>query len=151
MPRVAQYAFLYAANCVYADRAIACFLSSVSLGTLFIYLFIGWLVVLGLSGPKRQYFSLYRAVSQRDREREREREKERERERARGGRERREKIEKSKNVKTSPTRTYCKCNRSLHYYHPNCRTPRYWKFTQDHRTTRPLLIYLFIYFYFYFF
>ena len=28
-------------------------------------------------------------------------------------------------------------NRPLPYYHPNCRTPRHWKFTQDHRTTRP--------------
>ena len=28
---------------------------------------VGWLVVLGLNGPLRQYFSLYRAVSQRGR------------------------------------------------------------------------------------
>ena len=34
---------------------------------------IGWLVVLGFNGHLRQYFSLYRAVSQRERERERER------------------------------------------------------------------------------
>ena len=39
--------------------------------------------------------------------------------------------------KQLPTRTYCKRNRPLPYYHPNCRTPRHWKFTQDHRTTRP--------------
>ena len=26
----------------------------------------GWLVVLGFNGPSRQYFSLYRAVSQRE-------------------------------------------------------------------------------------
>ena len=26
---------------------------------------VGWLVVLGLNGPLRQYFSLYRAASQR--------------------------------------------------------------------------------------
>ena len=30
---------------------------------------LGWLVVFGLSGPLRQYFSLYRAVSQREGER----------------------------------------------------------------------------------
>ena len=52
------------------------------------------------------------------------------------GRKRRERIEESKNVQTTP-RTYCKRNRPLPYYHPNCRTPRHWKFTQDHRTTRP--------------
>ena len=58
----------------------------------------------------RQYFSLYRAVSQREGET-------------------REKIEESKNVQTTTTRTYCQ--RTLPYYHPNCRTPRHWKFTQD--------------------
>ena len=36
-------------------------------------------------------------------------------------------------------RTYWKRNRPLPYYDQNCRTPRYWKFTQDHRTTRPPL------------
>ena len=36
-----------------------------------------------------------------------------------------------------PTPTYCKRNRPSPYYHPNCRTPRHWKFTQDLRTTRP--------------
>ena len=30
---------------------------------------VGWLVVFGLNGPLRQYFSLYRAVSQREGER----------------------------------------------------------------------------------
>ena len=30
---------------------------------------IGWLVVFGFNGPLRQYFSLYRAVSQREVER----------------------------------------------------------------------------------
>ena len=38
--------------------------------------------------------------------------------------------------KTTPTRTYCKRNRPLPYYHPNCRTPRPWKFTQEHCTTQ---------------
>ena len=31
---------------------------------------VGWLVVWGFNGPLRQYFSLYRAVSQREGERE---------------------------------------------------------------------------------
>ena len=39
--------------------------------------------------------------------------------------------------KQPPTRTYCKRNRPLPYCHQNCRTPRHWKLTQDHRTTRP--------------
>ena len=39
----------------------------------------------------------------------------------------------------TPTRTFCKRNRPLPYYHPNCRTPRHWKFTQGHHTTRPPL------------
>ena len=37
----------------------------------------------------------------------------------------------------NPTRTYCKRSRPLSYCNPNCRTPRHWKFTQHHRTTRP--------------
>ena len=53
------------------------------------------------------------------------------------GRKRRERIEESKNVQTSPTRTSSKRNRPLPYYHTKCRTPGHWKFTQDHRTTRP--------------
>ena len=81
---------------------------------------VGWLLVgcFGFNDPLRQYFSLYRVVSQREEERG-------------------EWIEESKNVQTTPTRTYCKRNRPLPYYHPNCRTPRHWKLTQDHRTTRP--------------
>ena len=36
------------------------------------------------------------------------------------------------------TRTYCKRNRPLPYYIQIIRdAPRHWKFTQDHRTTRP--------------
>ena len=38
-------------------------------------------------------------------------------------RKRRERIDESKNVQTIPTRTYCKLNRYLPYYHRNCRTP----------------------------
>ena len=50
----------------------------------------------GFNGPLRQYFSLYRAVSQREGER-------------------RERTEESKNVQTTPTRTYCKRSRPLPY------------------------------------
>ena len=74
---------------------------------------IGW-----FNGPLRQYFSLYRAVSQREGE---------------GG----ERTEESKNVQTITTRTYCKRNRPFPYCDPNCRTTRHWKFTQHHRTIRP--------------
>ena len=85
----------------------------------------GWLVgCFGLNGPLRQYFSLYRAVSQREGEREEKR------------------IGESKNVQTTPPpppppRTYYKRSRPLPYCNPNCRTPRHCKFTQHHRTTRP--------------
>ena len=51
----------------------------------------------GFNGPLRQYFSLYRAVSQREGERG-------------------ERIVESKNVQTTPTRTYCKRNRPM----PTC-------------------------------
>ena len=81
-----------------------------------------WLVgCFGFNGPLRLYFSLYRAVSQRAEERE-------------------ERIDESKNIQTTPTRTYCKRNRPLPYCNQNCRTPRHWKFTQRHRTTRPPLV-----------
>ena len=80
---------------------------------------VGWLVGFEFNGPLRQYFSLYRAVSQR-------------------GRKRRERTDESKNIQTTPTRTYCQCSRPLPYWNPNCRTPKHWKFTQHHRTTRPL-------------
>ena len=56
-------------------------------------LMVGWLVgCFGFNGPLRQYFSLYRAISQREGERG-------------------ERIDESKNVQTTPTRTYCKCSR----------------------------------------
>ena len=48
-----------------------------------------------------------------------------------------ERIDESKNVQTTPTRTYCKHSRPLSYCNKNCRTPRHWKFTQHLRTTRP--------------
>ena len=73
----------------------------------------------GFKGPLRQYFSLYRAVSEREGERG-------------------ESTNESKNVQT--TRTYCKRNRPPPYCYQNCRTPRHWKFTQHHRTTRPPLV-----------
>ena len=53
------------------------------------------------------------------------------------GRKRKERIDENKNVQTTPTRTYCKRSRPLPYCNPTCRTPRHWKFTQHHRTTRP--------------
>ena len=52
------------------------------------------------------------------------------------GRKRREKIDESKNVQTTATRTYCKRNRPLLDCKQNCRTPRHWKFTQ-HLCTPP--------------
>ena len=52
---------------------------------------VGWLVGIGFNGPLRQYFSLYRTVSQRE-----------------GERGKKERIDESKNVQTTPTRTYCK-------------------------------------------
>ena len=62
----------------------------------------GWLVgCFGINGPLRQYFSLYRAVSQRE------------------GRKKREMIDERKNVQTSPIRTYCKRSKLLPYYDPN--------------------------------
>ena len=69
---------------------------------------VGWLVVLGLTALSDNiYFSLYRAVSQREGER-------------------RERIDESKNVQTTPARIYCKRNRPLPYCNQNCRTPRHW-------------------------
>ena len=84
------------------------------------FFFCFWLLVgcSGFNGPLRQYFSLYRAVFQREGKTA-------------------ERIDESKNIQTTPTRTYCKRNRPLPYSNPNCRTPRHWKFTQHHRTTRP--------------
>ena len=82
---------------------------------------LSWLVgCFGLNGPLRQYFRLYQTVSKREGERG-------------------ERTDESKNVQTTPTRTYCKRNRPLPYCNQNCRTPRHWKFTKDHRTTRPPL------------
>ena len=74
---------------------------------------VAWMVgCFGFNGPLRQYFSLYRAVSQREGER------------------REKRIDESKNI--TPTRTYYKCSRPLPYCNPNYRTPRHWKFTQHH-------------------
>ena len=85
-------------------------------------LVLSWLVgCFGFNGPLRQYFSLYRTVSQREGERGEKR------------------TDESKNVQTTPTRTYYKRSRPLPFCHLNCRTPQHWKFTQHHRTTRPPL------------
>ena len=40
-------------------------------------------------------------------------------------RKRKERIDESKNVQPTPTRTYCKRSRPLSYCTPNCRTPRH--------------------------
>ena len=58
---------------------------------------VGWF--LEFNGPLRQYFSLHRTVSQR-----RQREKRKDR--------------REKKYPKNPTRTYCKRNRPLPYYHP---------------------------------
>ena len=82
----------------------------------------GWLVgCLGFNGPLRQYFSLYRAVSQRE------------------GELGEKRIDESKNVQTAPTRTYYKRSRPLPYCNPNCRTPRHRNFTTQHHRTTPNL------------
>ena len=61
---------------------------------------VGWLVGFGFNGPLRQYFSLYRAVSQREGERG-------------------ERIDETKNVQTTPTRTYCEGSvRYTAHYNP---------------------------------
>ena len=51
-------------------------------------------LIIGFNGPLRQYFSLYRAVSQREGERG-------------------ERTDESKNIQTTPTRTYGKHIRAL--------------------------------------
>ena len=66
---------------------------------------VGWLVgCFGFNSPLRQYFSLYWAVSQREGER-------------------RGRIDESKNVQTTPTRTCCKCSRPLPYCNQNLGRP----------------------------
>ena len=83
----------------------------------------------GFNGPLRQYFSLYRAFSQKEGE---------------SGEKGQMRVKMSKQPSSAPTasavgpiRTYCKCSRPLSYCNPNCRTPRHWKLTLHHRTTRP--------------
>ena len=80
---------------------------------------VGWLVgCFGFNGPLRVFQSISGRLPK-------------------TGRKRKERIDESKNDQTTPTRTYCKCSRPLPYCYPNCRTPRHWKITQQHRTTRP--------------
>ena len=81
-------------------------------------LLVGWLVVLGLTALWDS-ISVYIGPTPKEGERGEKR------------------IDESKNVQTTPTRTYYKRSRPLPYCNPNCRTPRHWKFTQHHRTTRP--------------
>ena len=81
---------------------------------------LDWLVgCFGFNGPLRQYFSLYRAVSQREGER---------------GEKEQMRVKMSKQPPPAP---FCKRSRPLPYCNPDCRTARHWKFTQHHRTTRP--------------
>ena len=79
-----------------------------------------WLVgCFGLNGPLRQYFSLYRAVSQREGERKEKRQM-------------REKM--SKQPPPAPTASAIgPCPTIIQ----TSRTPRHWKFTQHLRSTRP--------------
>ena len=56
----------------------------------------GWLVVLGLKALETVFLSISGLLPK-------------------GGRKRKERIDKSKNVKTNPTRTYCKRSRPLPY------------------------------------
>ena len=81
---------------------------------------VGWLVgYFGLNGPLRQYFSLYRAVSQRERER-------------------KEKWETRENLSKQPppaptASAVGPCPTIIQIR----RTSRHWKLTQHHRGTRP--------------
>ena len=75
-----------------------------------------WLVVLGLP-------ALWGSISVYNRPSPRKREKKKRNNR------------QEKNVQTTPTRTYCKHSRLTLIQ--ISRTPRHWKFTQHHRTTRP--------------
>ena len=77
---------------------------------------VGWLF--GLNGRLRQYFSRYRVVSQREGER-------------------RKMIDERKKIQTTPIRTYCKRTGPCPAIIQSSRSPRHWKFTQHHRTTRP--------------
>ena len=80
---------------------------------------VGCLVVFGLNDPLRQYFSLYRVVSQREGEREEKGQM---------------RVKMSKQSPPAPTaRAVGPCPTLIQ----TSRTPRHWKFTQDHCTTRP--------------
>ena len=96
------------------------FLLSSILSLLFLPLFglVGWLFF-GLNDPLRQYFSLYRVVSQREGER---------------GEKGQMRVKMFKQPPPAPTaRAVGPCPTLIQ----TSRTPRHWKFTQDHRTTRP--------------
>ena len=73
---------------------------------------VGWLVgCLGFNGPLRQYFSLYRSVSQREGER---------------GEKRIDESKMSKQPPPAPTTSAVgPYSRPLPYCNPNCRTPRH--------------------------
>ena len=76
---------------------------------------VGFVGCFGFNGPLRQYFRLYRAVSQREGDR---------------GEKKKMRVKMSKQpppVGPCPTISQIR------------RTPRYWKFTLHHRTTQPYL------------
>ena len=76
---------------------------------------IGWSIgCFGFNGSLRQYFSLYRAVSQRE------------------GKRKEKRYMTVKLSKISP-RAFGPCATFIQI----SRTPRHWKFTQDHPTVRP--------------
>ena len=78
-----------------------------------------WLVVFGLNNPLRQYFSLYRVVSQREGDR---------------GEKGQTRAKTPKQPPPAPTAgAVGPCPTLIQ----TSRMPRHWKFTQDHCTTRP--------------
>ena len=81
---------------------------------------VGWLVgCFGFNGPLRQYFSLYRAVSQREGER------------GEKGQMREKMLKQPPPAPTASATGPCPTIIQI------SRTPRQWKFTQHLRTTRP--------------
>ena len=83
-------------------------------------LVLSWLVgCFGFNGPLRQYFSLYRAVSQREGER---------------GEKGQMREKMSKQPPPAPTASATGPCTTINQI---SRTPRHWKFTQHLRTTRP--------------
>ena len=82
-----------------------------------VFRLVGWLF--WVNGPLRQYFSLYQTISQREGE---------------GVEKGQRRVKMSKQPPPAPTASAIgPCPTIIQ----TVRTPRQWKFTQDHRTTRP--------------